>query len=75
VASRLEVVKAWVDACNQGDVDGALALCDPSIELVEARTLPGAVTAAGTSCDCSTPWPADNVSPGNQVALPRKGTA
>ena len=47
VASSLEVVKAWVDACNHGDVDGALALCDPSIQLVEATTLPGAVTAIG----------------------------
>jgi ketosteroid isomerase-like protein len=47
VASNSEVVKAWVDACNQGDVDLALALCDPSIELVEATALPGAVTATG----------------------------
>ena len=45
--SSLEVVKAWVDACNQEDVDRALALCDSSIELVEAKTLPGAVTATG----------------------------
>jgi ketosteroid isomerase-like protein len=47
VASNLDVIKAWVDACNRGDVDAALALCDPSIELVEAKTLPGAVTATG----------------------------
>jgi ketosteroid isomerase-like protein len=47
VASSLEVVKAWVDACNRGDADAALGLCDPSIELVEAKTLPGAVTAVG----------------------------
>jgi ketosteroid isomerase-like protein len=47
VAGHLEVVKAWVDACNQGDVDGALALCDSSIELVEANALLGAVTASG----------------------------
>lgn len=38
---------AWVDAYNHGDLDGALALCDASIELVEAETLPGAVTATG----------------------------
>jgi ketosteroid isomerase-like protein len=47
VASNVGVVKAWVDACNQGDVDGALALCDSSMELAEAKTLPGAVTATG----------------------------
>jgi ketosteroid isomerase-like protein len=47
VTSNLEVVKAWVNACNHSDVDGALALCDSSIELVEAKTLPGAVTASG----------------------------
>ena len=41
------MVKAWVDACNQGDIDAALALCDPSMELIEATTLPGAVTARG----------------------------
>jgi ketosteroid isomerase-like protein len=48
VASNLEVVKAWVDACNRGDVDAALGLCDESIELVEATALPGAVTATGS---------------------------
>jgi ketosteroid isomerase-like protein len=47
VASNLEVVNAWVDACNRGDVDAALGLCDASIELVEATALPGAVTATG----------------------------
>jgi ketosteroid isomerase-like protein len=47
VASNLEVVNAWVDACNRGDVDAALGLCDASIELVEATALPGAVNAAG----------------------------
>lgn len=48
MASNLEVVKAWVDACNRGDVDAALGLCDESIELVEATALPGAVTATGS---------------------------
>jgi uncharacterized protein len=43
----LDVVKAWVDACNDGDLDTALALCDSSIELVEAEALPGAVRATG----------------------------
>ncbi len=48
MAGNLEVVKAWVDACNRGDVEAALGLCDSSIELVEATALPGAVTATGT---------------------------
>lgn len=47
VPSSLEVVKRWVDACNEGDVERALALCDSSIELLEAKTLPGAVSATG----------------------------
>jgi ketosteroid isomerase-like protein len=48
VAGNLEAVKAWVDACNRGDVEAALGLCDSSIQLVEATALPGAVTATGT---------------------------
>jgi uncharacterized protein len=47
VQGSLEVVKAWVAACNDGDADAALALCDSSMELVEAEALPGAVTATG----------------------------
>lgn len=47
VATNLEVVEAWVEAANRGDVDGALALCGSSIELIEAKALPGAVTATG----------------------------
>lgn len=47
VPGSLDVVKAWVDACNDGDADGAVALCDSSMELVEAEALPGAVTATG----------------------------
>lgn len=45
--SNLDVVKAWVEACNQGDVEGALSICSPSFELIESRTLPGAVRATG----------------------------
>ena len=48
MASNLDVIEAWVHACNRGDIDAALGLCDSSIELVEASALPGAVTAAGT---------------------------
>jgi ketosteroid isomerase-like protein len=47
VPSSLDVVKAWVAACNESDGDAALALCDSSMELVEAKALPGAVTATG----------------------------
>src|SRR3954454_13004558 len=32
VASNLDVVKAWVDACNRGDVDAVLGICDSSID-------------------------------------------
>jgi uncharacterized protein len=42
-----EIARAWVEACNGGDVEPALALCDPEIELLEAEALPGAVTAIG----------------------------
>jgi ketosteroid isomerase-like protein len=45
--TNLEVVQAWVQACNQRDVECALSLCSPSMELVESETLPGPVRAAG----------------------------
>jgi ketosteroid isomerase-like protein len=47
MGESLEIARAWVDACDRGDVDAALALCDPAIELIEAEALPGAVTATG----------------------------
>ena len=47
MASSLEVVKAFVDACNGEDIDRIMALCAPSMELLESKTLPGAVTASG----------------------------
>src|SRR3954468_13542451 len=47
MGESLEIARAWVDACDRGDVEAALALCDPEVRLVEAETLPGAVTAAG----------------------------
>lgn len=49
MASNLELVKAWVDACNRGDVDAALALCDSEVELIESKALPGAVDAIGAA--------------------------
>ena len=47
MGESLEIARAWVDACDRRDVDAALALCDPAIELIEAEALPGAVTATG----------------------------
>ncbi len=47
IGETLEIAKAWVDACDRGDVEGALALCDREVVLVEAQALPGAVTATG----------------------------
>src|SRR5690348_412229 len=41
------VAQAWVEACDRGDLEGALALCDPQMVLAEAKALPGAVTATG----------------------------
>ena len=47
MGDSLAVAKAWVDACDRGDLEGALAVCDPAVELVEAEALPGSVTATG----------------------------
>jgi ketosteroid isomerase-like protein len=47
VPATLEVVKAWIDACNAQDAGAALALCDPGVELIESKALPGAVDASG----------------------------
>jgi ketosteroid isomerase-like protein len=47
VGEALDIATAWVEACDRGDAEAALALCDPEVELVEAETLPGAVTATG----------------------------
>lgn len=42
-----DVARAYVDACNGDDVDAVLELLHPEIELHEAQTLPGAVSAVG----------------------------
>lgn len=42
-----EVVRAYIDACNDGDLHAVVALLDPEIELHEAETLPGAVHPVG----------------------------
>jgi len=43
----VEMVREWMRACNGGDTEAALALCDPEIELTEAEALPGAATTRG----------------------------
>lgn len=47
MSANLDLVKMWVEACNAGDIEAALGLCDESMELFEADALPGAVTARG----------------------------
>jgi hypothetical protein len=47
MGESLEIAKAWVEACDRGEIQAALALCDRDVELVEAEALPGAVTATG----------------------------
>jgi ketosteroid isomerase-like protein len=48
VGEPSDVVRAWVEACNERDVEAALSLCDREIVLREADTLPGSVLAEGT---------------------------
>ena len=45
--SAEEVVRAYIEACNGDDLEAVLRLLDPEIELHEANTLPGAVSAVG----------------------------
>jgi ketosteroid isomerase-like protein len=44
---NVETVRAWIRACNRGDTDVAVALCDPSFEMTESSALPGAATTSG----------------------------
>jgi ketosteroid isomerase-like protein len=44
---NVEVVRAWIRACNGDDPESAVALCDPAFEMTEASTLPGAATTSG----------------------------
>src|SRR3954471_3033643 len=44
---NVEVVRAWIRACNGDDPEAAVALCDPSFEMTESPTLPGATTTTG----------------------------
>jgi ketosteroid isomerase-like protein len=41
------VVRAYIEACNDDDIERVLELLDPAIEIHEATTLPGAVSAVG----------------------------
>jgi ketosteroid isomerase-like protein len=41
------VVRAYVEACNGDDVEKVLSLLHPEVELHEASTLPGPVSAVG----------------------------
>jgi hypothetical protein len=40
MGESLEIAKAWVEACDRGEIQAALALCDRGVELVEAEALP-----------------------------------
>jgi ketosteroid isomerase-like protein len=44
---NIEVVRAWMRACNGTDEEAALALCDPTFEMVETPALPGPATTSG----------------------------
>lgn len=41
------VVREYVEACNGDDLDRVLAILHPEVELHEATSLPGAVSAVG----------------------------
>ena len=45
--SAEDVVRAYIEACNGDDLEAVRRLLDPEIELHEATTLPGAVSAIG----------------------------
>lgn len=43
----MEIVRAWMRACNGTDMERALALCDPAFEMTEPPVLPGAAVTTG----------------------------
>lgn len=45
--SRADAIRSGIEDWNRGDVDGALQLAHPEIEMREASDLPGAVTTHG----------------------------
>jgi ketosteroid isomerase-like protein len=44
---NVELVRAWMRACNEDDAEGAVALCASAFEMTEPSTLPGAATTSG----------------------------
>ncbi|MFL5866410.1 MAG: nuclear transport factor 2 family protein [Thermoleophilaceae bacterium] len=44
---NVDLVRAWIAACNGDDTGIAIALCDPGFEMTESSELPGAATTAG----------------------------
>jgi ketosteroid isomerase-like protein len=44
---NVELVRAWIRACNRNDPESAVALCDPAFEMTESSTLPGAASISG----------------------------
>jgi ketosteroid isomerase-like protein len=44
---NIAVVREWIRAGNAGDLEAALAVCDPAFEMIESGTLPGAVHVSG----------------------------
>jgi hypothetical protein len=44
---NVEVVRAWMRACNADDPESAVALCASAFEMTEPSTLPGAATTSG----------------------------
>jgi ketosteroid isomerase-like protein len=47
VTQTEKVVRAYVEACNAGELDRVVALLHRDIELHEAESLPGAVSSKG----------------------------
>ena len=44
---NLDLVRAWIKACNTDEREAVTALCDPSFEMTESSALPGAASTAG----------------------------
>jgi ketosteroid isomerase-like protein len=44
---NVDTVRAWIRACNRGDADAAVALCDASFVMTESSALPGAAITTG----------------------------
>jgi ketosteroid isomerase-like protein len=44
---NVELVGAWIRACNGNDPESAVALCDSEFEMTESSTIPGAASVSG----------------------------